>query len=78
MSTVDELLHQVLALSEGERAIVAQELLLSLDPDETDPDADAAWAAEIATRLEAVESGDFEAQEWREALEELRAELEQG
>lgn len=47
---------EALQLSEKERAELAHALILSLDS-ESDPDAESAWDAELARRLEEIESG---------------------
>ena len=73
MSTVDELLHQVLALPEQQRAAMACQLLQSLEPE--DAGAEDAWAAEIQARSDAVHSGNYVAHDWREALEDIRKNL---
>jgi putative addiction module component (TIGR02574 family) len=51
-----EVLEAALALSEDERAQVAERLVASLDG-EMDPDAEAAWGAEIERRLSRIETG---------------------
>ena len=51
-----QLLAEALRLSDGERAALAGELIQSLDS-EVDPDAEAAWSAEIRARLERVDAG---------------------
>ena len=45
------------------RAELAAELLASLDGP-TDPDAEAAWDAEITRRVEAIESGTIRLEPW--------------
>ena len=51
-----QLLAEALRLSDEERAALAGELIQSLETD-VDPDAEAAWSAEIRARLERVDSG---------------------
>lgn len=75
MSTAGGLLHQALSLPEQERANMAYELLLSLEPEDSDPDAENAWADEIMARSDAVHHGDYMARDWREALEDMRNQL---
>lgn len=75
MSIADGLLHQVLALPEQERANMAYQLLLSLEPEDSDSDAEDAWADEIMARSDAVHHGDYKARDWREALEDIRNQL---
>jgi hypothetical protein len=54
---------------------LAHRLLLSLEPEDLDPEADAAWAAELEARLAKVAQGDFVARDWREALADIRKSL---
>ncbi|HEX5443447.1 MAG TPA: addiction module protein [Pirellulales bacterium] len=75
MSVADGLLNQALALPEQERANMAYQLLLSLEPEDSDSDAEDAWADEIMARSDAVHRGDCKARDWREALEDIRNQL---
>ena len=52
------LIDQALELPSVERAIVAEQLLLSLD--HPDPAIDAVWAAEAEERIDAYEKGTVE------------------
>lgn len=61
-----QLLVEALRLSDEERAALAGELLDSLDS-EVDPDAEAAWAAEIRARVNEIESGQAKTVSWAEA-----------
>ena len=67
-----QLLVEALRLSEEERAALAGELLESLDT-EVDPDAEAAWAAEIRARLTEIESGRAKTVPWSEARRRIHA-----
>jgi putative addiction module component (TIGR02574 family) len=67
-----QLLVEALRLSEEERAALAGELLDSLDT-EVDPDAEAAWAAEIRARVADLESGRAKTVPWAEARRRLHA-----
>ncbi len=65
MIASDDVLAAALDLPTEERARVAHKLLLSLDQNEVGDDVEAdtiaaAWTAEIARRLEEVQSGDVE------------------
>jgi hypothetical protein len=71
-----DLLNQLLELPTRERAAIAYELLLSFEPD--DPDAGAAWNAELGARLDKIEQEDFVATDWKEALERIRLSLPRG
>ncbi len=57
--------EQALTLSETERAELAAKLLASLD-EASDPDAEGAWAAEIAKRAESVAGGDAKLVAWED------------
>jgi putative addiction module component (TIGR02574 family) len=59
------ILESALALSESERAELAAKLLDSLD-EGNDPDAEAAWAAEITKRAESVLRGEAKLVDWDE------------
>ena len=67
-----QLLVEALRLSEEERAALAGELLESLDT-EVDPDAEAAWAAEIRARVTEIESGRAKTVPWSEARRRIHA-----
>ena len=56
-------LARALQLDTEERAALAAELLASLDGP-ADPDAEAAWAAEIRRRVAAIESGAAHLEPW--------------
>ncbi|HET9408562.1 MAG TPA: addiction module protein [Candidatus Sulfotelmatobacter sp.] len=67
-----ELLKHALTLSEKERAELASNLIDSLDPT-VDPDAEVAWQAEIARRLEEIETGQVKTIPWDEVRRKGRA-----
>ena len=67
-----QLLVEALRLPEEERAALASELLDSLDS-EVDPDAEAAWAAEIRARVSDIESGGARTVPWSEARRRIHA-----
>jgi putative addiction module component (TIGR02574 family) len=54
--TRTQLFDAVLALPEADRAALIATLIESLDGD-VDPDADAAWGAEIQRRLAVIDAG---------------------
>jgi putative addiction module component (TIGR02574 family) len=64
--TTQQLYTDALRLPEGERAELAASLMASLDP-EPDPDALAAWDAEIARRVAELDSGTAKTMSWPEA-----------
>lgn len=67
-----QLLQEALQLSPEERAALAGELIQSLDTD-VDVEAEAAWSAEIRTRLERVDSGLAKTVSWSEARRRIHA-----
>jgi putative addiction module component (TIGR02574 family) len=76
MHAVSELLDLVMQLSPDERASLARELLLSLEPTPLeDVEVEAAWAAEIERRLARVDQGNYSACDWHEAVARIRQSL---
>jgi hypothetical protein len=75
MSTCNDILAQALGLPVEDRALLARDLLVSLESEGFDDDAEAAWAREIEARSEAVARGEFTATDWRESVERIRQEL---
>jgi putative addiction module component (TIGR02574 family) len=67
-----QLLSEALRLSPEERAALAGELIQSLDID-VDPNAEAAWSAEIRSRLDALDAGSAETVPWSEARRRIHA-----
>jgi putative addiction module component (TIGR02574 family) len=73
METLLERLEaQALALTHGERAVLAQRLLASLDKD---AEIEEAWAEEVERRIAEVESGVVRVIPIAEALASVRAAL---
>lgn len=71
MSAVaDRFLSELLQLSPADRGEVAARLLDSLDGID-DPDDDAAWEAEIRSRVEEIQSGRVQAVSLEEARRQL-------
>ena len=66
------LLAEALRLSPEERAALAGELIHSLDA-EADADAEAAWAAEIRSRLAQIDAGAAKTIPWSEARRRIHA-----
>jgi hypothetical protein len=77
MNAVDELRTQAMQLPSHDRALLARDLLLSLEAGDFADDAEAAWAAEIEARSAAVAAGNYTASEWRESIGRLREDLRQ-
>jgi putative addiction module component (TIGR02574 family) len=71
------LLAEALQLSDEERAALAGELIQSLDH-EVDPDAEAAWSAEIRARLDQVDAGTATTVSWAEARRRIHAATQRG
>ncbi len=69
--TTDDILSKAKRLSIAERAELAAELLASLDG-ESEENVEAAWAAEIARRVERVRSGQAKGRPWPEVRERLK------
>lgn len=70
--TSKQLFVEALQLPDEERAALASELISSLDT-EVDADAEAAWAAEIRSRLDQVEAGTAKTVSWAEARRRIHA-----
>ena len=67
---------EVLSLPTEERAVLAVELLASLDDDisQDDPaEADLAWGAEMVRRSRQIASGEVKTLSWSEVLEQVAA-----
>ena len=75
MTTPTQILDAALALDTAQRAEVAHQLLVSLEADDFDDDADPAWAAEIRRRLQAIRQGKVVLRDWDEALADIRQSL---
>jgi Putative addiction module component len=76
MSPSNEVFASVMQLPEQERADLAHQILLSLEPEEFgDDEIASAWQQEIEARLQKIAGGNFHAHDWRQALQEIRQEL---
>jgi putative addiction module component (TIGR02574 family) len=67
-----------LGLPEDQRADLAQQLLLSLNPDDAPPEAQIlhdSWKGEIASRSEAFHDGRLNAVDWKESIQNIRRRL---
>lgn len=67
-------LADALRLEPKARAELAAELLASLDGP-ADPDVEAAWAAEIERRVEALEAGTLKLEPWEEVKRRIEKEI---
>ena len=79
MIQTQEILTMALQLPPEERVSLVRHLLLSLEKEEQQPDADseAAWRAELIARMERFDRGETVASDWREALARIRQNLKQ-
>ena len=77
MNNANEILELALRLPLEDRATLARQLLLSLEPESYETDYEALWAAEIEARMARVEQGQFSAADWREAMDRIRRSLAQ-
>jgi len=75
---MNELWTQALRLPEQERAALARQLLLSLEPDDFGANDEATWEKELEARMAAIDEGRFAARDWREALADIRKSLSEG
>ena len=66
----EKLLTDALKLPSQARAALAAQLIESLDR-EVDEDAEAAWSAEIARRVKALESGKIKTVPWSKARRQI-------
>jgi putative addiction module component (TIGR02574 family) len=77
MTAGTDVLNRALNLSTKDRAEIARQLILSLEPGEHDDDVDAAWESEIERRLGQVDRGEAKLLEWRESAERVQKALKQ-
>lgn len=69
-----DVLADALRLEPDARAEVAAELLASLDGP-ADPGAEAAWDAEIASRIQAIEAGTIRLEPWSEVKRRIERDV---
>jgi len=70
----DAVLADALRLDVDARAELAAELLASLDGP-ADPDAEAAWSAEIERRVAAIEAGTVRLEPWEEVKRRIETKI---
>jgi putative addiction module component (TIGR02574 family) len=70
-SVARKILRDAMAMSAGDRAQVAQELLLGLEH-ELDQDVEEAWQQEASRRLQEIDSGDVQTVTWESVRDRLR------
>lgn len=71
MADAARVLEEALALTVSERAGIARELLHSLEVE--DGDASAAWGDEIRRRIDEIEAGTAELEDWDTVRRRLEA-----
>jgi putative addiction module component (TIGR02574 family) len=72
-TTAQKLFEQALTLAANDRAELAAQLLASLD--ESEPDVESAWAAEIERRAADARQNPDEDEDWRLVLDEIQREV---
>lgn len=70
----EAVLANALRLGADERAELAAELMASLDGP-ADPDAEAAWAAEIKRRIDGIEEGTVALEPWEDVKRRIEREI---
>jgi putative addiction module component (TIGR02574 family) len=70
----EALLADALRLTPEARAELAAELLASLDGP-ADPDAEAAWSAEIERRVDAIEGGTVALESWEDSKRRIKKDI---
>ena len=77
MNPFEELQSQVLSLPPADRGRLAIAVLDSLDDEPVDEGVAEAWANEVLARSAAYSRGELHAVDWREALQEIDADLDE-
>ncbi len=72
--TAEKIAAEALALPDDERALLARELIVSLDS-ETHPDAEAEWAEVIDRRSREITGGKVRCRPVEDAIRDIRSEL---
>jgi len=75
MSIDPDLADHALMLPVAERAELAQLLILSLESEVGDPEAEQLWDEEIQSRIAALDRGEAQTVDWREAVAGARDSL---
>jgi hypothetical protein len=77
MSTAEHIRDLALRLPPASRALLAKELIESLDPEESIENLESAWLDEIDQRILALEKGDATADDWQTSLARVQKQLRQ-
>jgi hypothetical protein len=72
MSTISEVLSAAMCLNPEQRSEVVHQLLLTLEPGETDQDIDRVWVEEVQRRRQAIREGRSTLRDWDDALAAIR------
>ena len=75
MAADTDIVNRALSLPPDARGELARKLILSLDDEPFDQDADDLWAVEIEARLRQVDRGEVTPLDWRESVERARQAL---
>jgi len=67
-----------LGLAARDRAVLARELIESLESSADDGGVEEAWIDELEERAAALECGEAKADDWQASLERVRQQLRQG
>ena len=70
-----DMLHRALELPVTDRADLARQLIISLEPPDFDSNVETAWATEIESRSSQVDRGEDCLRDWRESVERIRNSL---
>lgn len=68
---IKALIEAALKLPPEARGAIANRLLDSLQDEEVDPDVEAAWKAEVARRVQELDSGKVKTIPWSEARQQI-------
>ena len=75
MTIAEQVRDQALQLPAEDRALIARDLLESLETRDSPETVEAAWLEEIEARAEAYETGQMMADDWKSSLERVRKRL---
>lgn len=75
MTTTSDIISAAMALPAEQRAEVAHQLLLSLEPIETNSDNEQAWSEQVRSRLKAIREAKTSLRDWNDALVDIRQSL---
>jgi putative addiction module component (TIGR02574 family) len=76
--SVAEVRQLALELSADERALLARDLIESLDEGDSEADVEQTWREEIEARAEALARGQAHADDWKTSLDRVRGQLREG